>query len=284
MSRKLMTICTLVFVAGLSVTAYAQSTSDFLILNNIGEYIFRSNRVTVIENAGPLVPTGHFRGHGDITYEGIYIHPQTYLGAEVQITQHSGSDADEWLLHEISRDFRNYYGLPGDNFVMREINGATIMAVGSGGWDYRWLSGNKVIHIAYTDLQMEKPEPLEIVKAYLAKHPSTLPAMTSADLRTSANETIWIKDEMTRRLWLCDKWLIYSQTGKVERSDLVRELVDHLTVFLRYRDKYYNVAAESDLVFLYDCKQTNNQPKIEKKVAEYKAWWAANKNKPITLP
>ena len=60
--------------------AFSQEIENYLILNNIGEYIFRPKRVITIQNAGILVPTGHFPGHGDMTYEGIYIHPQTYIG------------------------------------------------------------------------------------------------------------------------------------------------------------------------------------------------------------
>ncbi len=39
--------------------------------------------------------------------------------------------------------------------------------------NYRWISGNKVIMLEYHDTGMTKPEPIEAVRAYLAKHPST---------------------------------------------------------------------------------------------------------------
>lgn len=262
----------------------AQEIGNYLIMNDIGEYKFRPKRVITIGNAGVLVPTGHFPGHGDMTYEGIYIHPQTYLGVTVQVTQHAGSDSDKWLLHEVERDFRNYYGLPGDSYVIRIIDGSVIMAAGSGGWDYRWLSGNKVIRIEYTDLMMEKPEPLEVVKAYLAKHPSTLTPITSADLRNKDNETKWIKDEMDRRLWLCDKWFYQLQLGKAEQNKVLQESVRSMNVFLDYREKYYGIKAANDKNLLSNYLLQNNGTAIKNKLAEYKNWWNANKSGAINLP
>lgn len=267
----------------ISFISYAQSegVSDYLIVPDIGSYQGSKNPTSGY-GAGVLAGAGHFYlDHNDMTYRDSYFDVATRTGAEVQVTQHPGSDADQWLLHEISRDFRSYYGLPGESFAMREANGSTIMALGSGGWAYRWLSGNKVIHIEYTDLQMEKPEPLEIVNAYLAKHPSTLPVMTSSDLRTSDNKTQWIKDEMSRRLWLCDKWLAYDQAGA---NKIVDELVDHLTYFLRYREKYYGVSAKADLILLDGYKQADNKAAIETKLAEYKTWWVNHKKDSISLP
>ena len=55
-------------------------------------------------NSGILIPAGHFDlDHDDITYETRYIIPEPLVGVEVQLTQHSGSDSDKWLLHEVER-------------------------------------------------------------------------------------------------------------------------------------------------------------------------------------
>jgi hypothetical protein len=157
------------------------------------------------------------------------------------------------------------------------------MEFGSGGWDYRWLNGNKVIKIEYTDLEMTKPEPIDVVKAYLAKHPSTLPAITLTDLRSVAFKTAWIKDEMERRLWLCDKWFMQLQLQKVTEQQTSQESVKSMNIFLDYREKYYSMAAVSEKNLLAGYLSTNNGTGIRNKLAEYKTWWQANKTAAISL-
>jgi hypothetical protein len=277
----------------------AAEVTDYLILNDIGDYQFITQTkdfftrepktipgYTAKTSSGKLVGTGHFDlDHDDITYETDYLNRSAKLVVDVQVTKHAGGDSDKWLLHELERDFRNYYGLPGDSYVIRLMNGNIILASGAGGWIYRWLSNDKIVNIEYTDLQMTKPEPLEVISAYLAKHPSTLPSMTSADLRTDENKTKWIKDEMERRLWLCDKWFQQLDEGKIEKYKVLSEVVnDHLEVFLNYRQKYYEINAEPDKKTLFAYLQAENDKEIRKKLTEYKQWWTENKTKPINLP
>lgn len=281
MKKTLILMLMLLLLPGISSS---QEVGNFLILNDIGEYKFRPNRVITIGNAGVLVPTGHFPGHGDMTYEGIYIHPQTYLGVTVKVTQHAGADSDRWLLHELGAEFRNYYGIPGDSYAVVKIDGNTIFEFGSEGWDYRWLSGNKVIMIEYTDLQMTKPEPTEVVRAYLAKHPSTLPPMTLVDLRSAEYKTMWIKDEMERRLWLCDKWLMQVQLGKAELNKILDTLVKNMFVFLDYREKYYGLTAKDEKIALVGYLSAKDETSIKSKLTGYKNWWNVNKSKSINLP
>ena len=260
---------------------HAQDVSDYLITNDIGSY-------KKITKGGPsgniLAGADHFGlDHKDVSLGISYVNDETKMWIDVQVTQHAGADSDKWLLHEVDRNFRNYYGQPGDSYVMRQINGNTVMAAGSGEWTYHWLSANKVIRIEYTDLQMTKPEPLEVVQAYLAKHPSTLTPMTSADLRTADNKTKWIKDEMDRRLWLCDKWNAQFQLGKASQADMFRALVDNMTVFLKYRQKCYGITATDDINALFDYSRNNDAAAIMNKLTAYKTWWAANKGNAINL-
>ena len=235
--------------------------------------------------SGIIAATGHFsKDHTDESYGGMYFNEANEIGVNVEVTKHERTpDVVKWLLHEVERDFRTYYGLPGSSYVMRVIDGQTIMAVASGGREYRWLSGNKVIRIAYTDQMLEKPEPLEVVKAYLAKHPSTLAPITSADLRTPDNKTKWIKDEMDRRLWLCDKWFYQLQLGKVQLAPVLQEAVKHMGVFLHHREKYYGIKAADEKNLLDNYLMQNNGTGIKAKLTEYKNWWAVNKDKAITL-
>ena len=277
----------------LPLTALAQSVSDYLILQNINSYKLETRQKVIggfiggprtFDGASVIAPTGHFYvDHNDKTYEAYYEGGNSLNSITVQITQHAGGDSDRWILHELDANFRNYYGNPGNSYVMRQINGNFIMAVRSGGGKYQWLSGNKVTQIAYTDLQLTKPEPLEVIQAYLAKHPSTLSQMTSADIRTNNNISKWIKDEMERRLWLCDKWNAQFQSGKVTQDDLLQALVKSMTVFLNYRQKYFNVSATEDIRALEGYWENNDNVSIQAKLSSYKAWWMANKAGAINL-
>jgi hypothetical protein len=282
---SVMVLVILLFIEGMDLEAATQSVtpSDYLIIQSIGSFL-SDGKGKCGNGPGLHAAADHFRiDHNDITCDTGYYNVAQDMAVEIQVTQHAGVDSDKWLLHELDRDFRNYYGLPGDSYVMRVINGNTIMAAGSGGWDYRWLSGYKVVHISYTDLQMTKPEPLEVVQAYLAKFPSTLTSMTSADLRTAKNETTWIKDEMDRRLWLCDKWFYQLQLSKVQQGEVLQQAVKSLNIFLDYREKYYGIKAANEKNLLASYLNTNNGTGIKTKLAEYKTWWTVNKEKGISL-
>lgn len=235
-------------------------------------------------SAGVLGGAGHFNyDHNDVTYETGYDNGTVGMGVSVQVTKHAGSDSDKWLLHEMERDFRNYFGNPGKTYGPRVINGQTVMEDTVGGIDYRWLSGTKVIDIHYVDLEMTKPEPIEVVQAYLAKYPSTLPAITLRELRSTANVTVWIKDEMERRLWLCDKWFYQLQLKKVDEKQVYQESVKSMNIFLDYREKYYGMKAADEKNLLAGYLNTNNGTGIKSKLDEYKKWWAVNKDKIINL-
>ena len=205
------------------VIVFSQTINNYLILNDIGEYKYRPKRtIEIYGNSGILISTGHFPlDHDDITYETRYVHPITISGVSVQVTQHAGSDSDRWLLHEVEDGYRDTNTLSAGlakSSRLREINGNRIFFYGGGVVAYSWLSNNIVVNIQYTNLSGPKPEPLEVVKAYLAKFPSTVPAMTI----DQAHNEQWIKDEMERRLWLCDKWFMALQLGKAGQKEIGR--------------------------------------------------------------
>ena len=284
MKKIIFVFFVMVFI--LPVLSFAQGLESYIIQNDIGTYKFRPKPTKEIYgNSGVVISADHFdEDHDDISYITRYIKPEPILGAEVKVTQHTGGDSDRWLLHEVDEDFRTYYGIPGKSYGPRVIDGQTILEDAVGGYNYRWLSGNKVIEIKYTDLQMTKAEPLEVVKAYLAKHPSTIMSFTLQELRNNANRTKWIKDEFDRRLWLCDKWIAQYQTGGVTQTDLIYNLVRSIKVFLNYRQKYYGVSAADELAAIGGYSRSNDLTSIQAKLTEYKTWWNANKTKSITLP
>lgn len=283
----------------LAATLFAtDDVSTYLILNDIPPYsrLTKTRDIvtdqfktipgyTIYGGSGVLAGSDHFLfDHSDMTYETTYQSDELDIGMSVQVTKHSGSDSDKWLLHEVDRDFRNYYGYPGKSYGPRQISGQTILENLIAGGNYRWLSGNKVISIEYHDAQMTKPEPLEVIQAYLTKHPSTLPAMTLTDLRSAANKTTWIKDEMDRRLWLCDKWFLQITLKKADEKQVYQESVKSMNVFLDYREKYYGIKAADEKNLLAGYLSTNNGTGIKAKLTEYKNWWTIHKTDAISLP
>jgi len=235
-------------------------------------------------SAGVLGGTDHFNyDHNDVTYTTGYDNSTLDMGVVVQITQHSGVESDKWLMHEVDIEFRNYYGLPGNSFGSRQMNGQTIIENLVAGGSYRWVSGTKVIVIEYHDAQMTKPEPIEVIQAYLAKHPSTMPTFTLEELRSATYKTKWIKDEMDRRLWLCDKWFMQLQLRKVEEKKVYQASVKSMNVFLEYREKYYGIKAADEKNLLSSYLYTNNGTGVKAKLTEYKNWWTVNKDKAISL-
>jgi len=136
-----------------------------------------------------------------------------------------------------------------------------------------------VVDIRYTDLQKTKPEPLEVIAAYLQKHPSTIPTL----VMDKTHDVLWIKDEMDRRLWLCDKWFMQLQLKKAEEKQVYQESVKSMKVFLDYREKYYSIKAADDKNLLDGYLMQNNGTGIKAKLTEYKNWWTVNKDKAISL-
>ena len=291
---KFMLTCFLVLT--LMPQAFAQTTSDFLILEDIGSYKLDKPEKMLpgrppiggpeiyTNSPGIVGPADHFSlDHTDTTYKVMYIGGNGISSPTVFVTQHAGADADKWLAHELERDLRTYYGIPGEIFGPRQIDGQTILEAFAGGGNYRWLSGNKVIMIEYHDAQLTKSEPLEVVEAYLTKHPSTLSAMTLQELRSTSNKTTWIKDEMDRRLWLCDKWFYQLQLKKADEKKTYQESVKSMNIFLDYREKYYGVKAADEKNFLAGYVSSSNGTSIKAKLKEYKDWWSVHKTDSISL-
>ncbi len=286
------------FTTGMFFThalCYAQAASDYLILQDIGNFKFITQSKNPLTNIVKLIPgysvrvapgilagADHFdMDHDDKTYEMNYDNSVIHMGVEVQVTKHSGGDSDKWLLHEIELSYQKSntlgaaYAAPNP---LRDIGGNKILFM----WGYyAWVSNKVVVSIKFTDLTGTKPEPLEVVRAYLQKFPSTIPATVVLD---NGHKIQWMKDEMDRRLWLCDKWFYQLQLGKVEQNRALQESVAHMGEFLDYREKYYGIKAADEKNLLASYLNTNNGTGIKTKLAEYKNWWSTNKDKAITLP
>ncbi|MEE9910340.1 MAG: hypothetical protein K4571_01345 [Deltaproteobacteria bacterium] len=271
----------------LPICGFAQGLDNYIIKNDIDNYKYRPKPTKEIYgNSGFVLSIDHFdEDHDDISYVTRYIKPNPILGLSVEVTQHAGSDSDKWLLHEVEDNYRDdEYETLGqliDGAVMRRIDNNRVLWIGIGGGTFRWIRNNIVVSISYTDLQGTKPEPIEVVKAYLTKYPSTITA-TDAEFKSKDYNTKWIKDEMERRLWLCDKWSMHLQLGKVSQADMLEALVKHMKVFLNYRQKYYDMKAADEITAISTALQANDGTTIKNKLSEYKAWWNANKGKSIS--
>ena len=272
------------------------SLSDCLITQDIGKFKFDSKAAGIGSAPGFVGLTGHFQDHEDKICTGDYSNIDEIRGlpdeeayekvftVEVQVTQHAGADSDKWLLHEVEDGYRDgddsdgrLGRLSGEGVKIRDIGGSKLIYWGLGGGSYSWISGQKVIEIKYTDLQRTKPEPIEVVQAYLQKHPSTI-TLSDAELKSKAHDEQWIKDEMDRRLWLCDKWFEQLQLGKVEQGEVLQEAVKSMNVFLDYREKYYGMKAVDEKNTLQGYLDAKDETNIKNKLAEYKTWWSANKS------
>ena len=283
MQKALLSAVVAIILTMWPATGYCQDASDDVLCQDIGG--FKKYNCACRIGTGILVPADHFGGdHKDVSCDVIYHSEAQRMTVKVEVTRHSDPpDANKWLMHELDKEFRTYYGTPDPVYIIKDIDGNTVYAFGSGGWDYRWINGSKVIMVEYHDSRMTKPEPLEIVRAYLARNPSTLPATSTSELRSATNEARWIKDEMDRRLWLCDKWFLYSAFNKAGEKQAPGEPVESMTVFLNYREKYFGVKASDEKNVLVGYLNSNNDAGIKAKLSEYKNWWAANKDKAIRM-
>jgi hypothetical protein len=293
-------IATIMAVTITSGTIYAQTTSDYLILQDIGPYkldkpekkfpgIAPSGGPEIYNNSPGIVgPADHFSlDHTDTTYKTMYIGGNGTSSPTVFVTKHAGSDSDKWLLHEIEdgyRDSDNLNATVDTNVQIRTISGKNVYFIGIyGGKSYTWISsGNVVVEVSCASCPNTRPEPLEVVQAYLAKHSSTI-TLTDSDLKSQAHSIQWIKDEMDRRLWLCDKWFMQLQLRKVDEKQVYQESVKSMNIFLDYREKYYGIKAIDEKNLIAGYLNTNNGTGIKAKLKEYKDWWVVNKDKAISL-
>ncbi|MEN6422755.1 MAG: hypothetical protein ABFD76_12505 [Smithella sp.] len=273
--------------------------NDCLVTNDIGKFTYRVRNARLGNACGVVGGADHFKmDHVDSICNGKYSNlseirglpleeaEEKSLSVKVEVTQHTGGDSDRWLLHEVETSFRDSDNLeigPDEDAMIRTINNNKIFFYGGGVVGYRWINNNVIVNIQYTNLSGPKPEPIEVVKAYLAKFPSTI-TLADAELKASAHNVQWIKDEMERRLWLCDKWNAQYQAGGVKQADLIYNLVRSMNVFLNYRQKYYGVSAVADLNALFGYKQNNDLTSIQPKLTEYKTWWGKHKGNSISLP
>lgn len=103
---------TIVAMAVLFFTsAYSQTVTDYLVLQDIGDYRFKTQVKDFITGQPKTMPgystriaPGHLAGvdhfdfdHEDTTYETSHVNRNVRLAVDVQVTKHAGADSDKWL-------------------------------------------------------------------------------------------------------------------------------------------------------------------------------------------
>jgi len=276
--KKIVTLMVLMLLQPIS--GFAITVSDYLIDANIGDYS-RSYPGSCLEGSGILTGADHFTDdHTDYACDVRYYKKVARLGVEVQVTRHANSDSDKWLGHEAEMTFQKGRTL-GESYAapnpLKDVNGNKIYFM----WGhYKWISNNVVVSIDFTDLTGTKPEPLEVVQAYLQKFPSIISTTLVLD---NAHKIQWIKDEMDRRLWLCDKWFMQLQLKKAEENQVYQETFKSLNIFLDYREKYYGIKAANEKNILAGYLSSNNGTSIKAKLKEYEDWLNIHKADAISL-
>lgn len=289
MKRSIIIVLIALGICMTPAPSYSQGVDDYLIVNDIGIYKVSKLHEAFIgeppiggprteDGAGALRATHFNLDHADKTYEVLYWNEGDNVATpNVVVTQHAGGESDRWLLHELENKFRSDEEEIHFSGTVKEYTGNKVITYNFGG-DYAWLSGNVLVYIAYEDAQLEKPEPIEVVKAYLQKFPSTL-SISAEEIRSIEHGKQWIKDEMERRLWLCDKWDAAYVSNKAKKEDLLYAFNSNMEAFLEYRKKYYNRGYGDDLNTLWHYQYTTFDVEgMRRKLVEYKTWWASHKD------
>jgi hypothetical protein len=103
---------------------------------------------------------------------------------------------------------------------------------------------------------------------------------------TPAHDKVWIRGEMTRRLWLAEKWLTVSRSSNAEKSmDALENAAESLSIFLDYRDRYYGrkffrrtTALEKEKELLRQLTNKKDEKALLMKLSEYRRWWDRKSN------
>jgi membrane carboxypeptidase/penicillin-binding protein len=142
----------------------------------------------------------------------------------------------------------------------------------------------KELTVAYSTLANlgTKPEPLEIVRAYLAKYPSSI-TMTDAELKSAAHTESWLRNEMERRVWLMEKWVGVGNADVLKQAEAERAILEHAEVFSKYMHKYLGDSPNEMIKGFFLASRPFNWTRLTAEVGKLRAWWDANKSRPLLI-
>jgi len=267
--------------------AHAFGISDYLILEDIGPY----RQTPEVEFMGKLVARKPACLQGGDDISGIYNSCRiSYAGGagNLSITVEARVyKSGQWILHDLEdafRDHEKFHALLDPNVRVRTINGKNLFVASvGGGKTYTWGSGKNVrIEIRYSTYSKNKPEPMDVVKAYLAKYPSTM-TLKESEFRSKAHSEQWLREEMNRHLWLAEQQFTLASAGISDINEVLKDIVDNLEMFLSYREHFYAVKASSNQEFLVERLDAEDAPAIKNLLNEYKTWWSENKTREFLL-
>ena len=193
--KNLLSFICILFI---SVLCYSQTVSDYLILSDIGPYRLSHPKKMIpgmapiggtrITNYAGEVGGAPFTDHTDTKYEVRYLGSDNHASPTVKVVQHTANESDKWIIHELEGRLGDEHklGQTAKNAVAMNIMNNRVFFIGTSNLHYMWLSSNKVIvEIDYYDPDTTKPEPFEVIQAYLAKFPSIIPSSYKLIMRVT---------------------------------------------------------------------------------------------------
>jgi hypothetical protein len=273
-----------------------------LILEDIGPYKWGGGTYPA---TGILTGSGRLGNPADEHVNTTYRDRDRKIGVRVTVSRYADPT---WALHELESGFRQQslsalqpsavIGGPG----MRRLQYATAGLTVGGGGGVTWMSGEAtLVRVEFTVSGPSRvPEvPQDVVDAYLSLYPSTLPALDSS----AAQHSQWIRDEMRRILEYAPRDLGFARTVPTEpargfsRGFWRDQVIRWLTRFADLRARFYGVGdADALKQELLQAQLTDINPdtqkldldkyldRLEAKLTEFQAWWAAHQNDPVQLP
>lgn len=262
--KKSIGILALLFLFAAISTAQAATPEDYLILLDISSFC--------LETASPQTrPGGDPVAGAYLAYTARYTDEQDGE-TDVEIREH---ESTKWLLHDLEGNIRHTalageLGRLSQGAGLKEIDGLSVFHLGEG--YYWWPHENLTVQVACWTA-----EPAEILRAYLAKWPPTLPA------GFALSDEAWLKDEMTRLLECADGWFAQYASGSADLPLTLTWVKNQLEQFLRYRTLYFGLEADAGLMALSEALRDRDETALRLQLSEYRQWWEANRARAIVL-
>jgi hypothetical protein len=276
-----------------------RADSQVLILEDIGPYTW-GGRHNIIPGFTALGITGRRPATGDQKLETSYRDRSREIGVQVTISTHENPT---WVLHELEGMYRPHFderfsegmSLIGGPGTRRFQLVMTFREAVSG--SVAWLSGEStVVHIDFTLRGANRTHevPTEVVDAYLALYPSSLPDSIQD---TPEHHTDFIRKEFERILAYAARDLAVGQAGAEQAELSALDVEKWMTNFATYREFYFKVGSGEEFRSeVLEARIKNTPPGehnvdyakhfdwLEARLSEFQTWWAAHQNDPVQLP
>jgi hypothetical protein len=247
---------------------------------------------------GILAGSGRLGNPDDSTRHTKYADEERDFGVRVTVSRFADT---KWVLHEFIGGLcagSDLAGEPGRRYFQYTVVGHA----GAGGHVAWAADPSTLIRIGFDLAGANRiPElPTEIIDAYLALYPSIL---DESLLDAPAHCKAWVPEEMRRKLEYAPRDLEFARSipadspQAYQRDGFRDKVIDWLTEFAEARERFYGVGSVAELQnelqrweiadrdpesFKLDIDK--NLDRLEAKLTEFQAWWAAHQNDPVQLP